>query len=144
MRFCYLVADGAQARLFKTDKLDGPLRQTKLVTNEQGRLNNRDFDTDRPGRAFTGGSQRSSMEKGEPPRERAEIKFAKKLAEQLNNDFRNGDFQRLGIVAAPKALGRIKEHLDDAVLDTLIGSSSRNLTKQNIEDIQQHISEHLL
>jgi protein required for attachment to host cells len=84
------------------------------------------------------------MGKGDPPRERAEKKFARRLAEQLNDAFRDGDFEKLGIVAAPKALGRIKEHLDDGVLNALMGTSSKNLSKSRAEEIQAHISKNIL
>lgn len=144
MRIWYLVADGARARLFQTARLDGDLEETDVYVNEKGRLNNRDFGRDRPGRSSQGGARRSAMEKGDPPREREEKKFAKRLADRLNDAFRDGNFERLGIIAAPKALGRIKKELDDAVLDALIGTSSKNLTKQDKSQIRAHISKNLL
>lgn len=144
MDFWYIVADGASARLFQTNRRDGDLEETDRYVNEKGRLNNRDFDTDRPGRSSQSSSQRSAMEKGDGPRENEEKKFAKRIAKSLNEAFQQGKFEKLGIVAAPKALGRIREELDKQVKDAVIGTSSKNLTKQSKDEIKQHISKNIL
>ena len=53
-------------------------------------------------------------------------------------------FERLGIVGAPKALGRIVDELDSVVTQSLIGTSSKNFTRKSRDDIQEHISKKLL
>ena len=144
MEIWYLVADGARARLFQTSQLDGELEETDVYVNEYGRVQNRDLDRDRPGRIAKGGERRASMEDDDGPREHEEKRFAKRLAEQLNAAFKRRDFERLGIIAAPKALGRIKGELNDEVLDALVGTSSKNLTRSSRDDIREHIGDRLL
>jgi protein required for attachment to host cells len=143
MDIWYMVADGARARLFKTTRSDGPLTETDGFVNEKGRMNNRDLSDDRPGRSFKGGAGRTAMEKGDGPREEEEKKFAKRLAKFLNEAYRDGKFERLGIVGAPKALGRIVDALDNAVVEALLGTSSKNYTRHSVEEIREHITEDL-
>ena len=144
MRIWYLVADGARARLFKTDRRDGDLEETDTYVNEKGRLRDRDFETDRAGRSFKGGSRRTAMGDEDSPSEREEEKFAKRLADMLNDAHRDGEFEQLGIIAAPAALGRIREELDDRVLGAIIGSSSKNLTEQSASQIRDHIADNVI
>lgn len=140
----YLVADGARARLFQTKRLDGELEETDNYINDKGRLRDQDIDTDRAGRAFKGGSRRTGMGDEKSPAEHEEKKFAKRVAESLNNAFQEGKFERIGIIAAPKALGRLREALDERVLDAVIGSSSKNLTEQSHDEIRKHIAKNIL
>jgi protein required for attachment to host cells len=64
--------------------MDGDLEETDRYVNEKGRLDNRDFETDRPGRSSQSSSRRSSMEKGDGPREHEEKKFARRIAKSIN------------------------------------------------------------
>lgn len=144
MRIWYLVADGARARLFKTQRLDGELEETDTFVNDKGRLRDQDIDTDRAGRSFKGGDRRTAMGDDDSPAEREEEKFAKRLADMLNDAQRDGEFEQVGIIAAPKALGRLREELDDRVLKSIIGSSPKNLTRQSSSEIRDHIARSLL
>ena len=62
----------------------------------------------------------------------------------LNDAHRDDEFEQLGIIAAPKALGRIREELDDRVLGAIIGSSSKNLTEQSVSQIREHIADNVM
>lgn len=142
MDIWYLVADGARARLFKTDRIDGDLEETDVYINEDGRLENKDFDRDRPGRRSQG-KHRSAMGDDDGPREHEEKKFAKRLAEMLDDAYDNDAFDRFSIIAAPKMLGHIKKKLEKDTKGSLRGTRSKNLTRMSKEDIQEHISKHL-
>lgn len=142
MRIWYLVADGARARLFQADGWNGDLEEIEEFTNETGRLRNQDLDRDKPGRSNKSGSRRTAMDDGDSA-EREEARFAKRLAEHVNEAFQDGDFDKLGIVAAPKALGNIREHLRSDVEDVVAGTSPKNLTKANLDDIAEHVERNI-
>ncbi len=144
MEIWYLVADGARARLFRASKIDGPIEETDVFVNEKGRMTDTELSDDAPGRSFKGDGRRTAMKKGDGPAEHEEKKFAKRLADHLNDAYRDNKFERLGIVGAPKALGRIVDELDSAVTQSLIGTSSKNFTRKSRDDIQEHISKKLL
>lgn len=139
MKIWYVVADGARARFFQSIGWDGEFEQFDHFINENGRLMNRDFGRDAPGRSFKGGSRRTSMEERESPKQRDERKFAKRIGERLNEAFQNNEFDRLILVAAPKALGNIRETLSKKVKGVVEGTSSKNYTKSPLEEIEKHI-----
>ncbi len=97
------------------------------------------FYRDRAGRSFKGGGRRTSAQDRESRRELEEGRFAKQMAERLNEGFRDHESERLAIVASPKALGHVREHLNSRVKKGVVGSSSKNLTQANREAIKQHL-----
>ncbi|MFB6264882.1 MAG: host attachment protein [Bradymonadaceae bacterium] len=144
MTYWYLVADGSRARLFTSPKLDGELEEIEDFVNEEGRLRDQEINTDKPGRSFKGGGRRTAMEPSESASERTEKIFAKKLAKRLNEAFQKNEFDRLGLVAAPKTLGHLREKLNDRVHEAIVGTSSKNLTRQSADEIREHVSEKIL
>jgi protein required for attachment to host cells len=144
MRIWYVIADGARARIFEAKRRGDDICELEAYVNPKGRLVNRDIDTDRPGRSFKTGGRRTAMEgAGESPSEREEARFAKQIADRVNRAYQEEQFERLAIVAAPKALGRIRKHLKSRVENVVVGTSSKNLTKAKREQIQQHLDKNI-
>jgi protein required for attachment to host cells len=139
MKVLHLVADGATGRLFESEGWKESIEEIERFVNEDGRLNNRDFGRDAPGRSFKGGSRRGSFEEREEPKERHEKKFAKQLAEKLNRKFDEKGFDKLVVVAAHKTLGELRKHFNKRVKDTIEVTSTKNFTKASLEEIEKHI-----
>ena len=137
-----LIADGARARLFvveeRTAVLKPALGQEFIGTN----LPSREIASDRPGRSFdSAGSGRHAMEPPTDPHRHAERVFAQEVAAVLEDARRRNEFQRLVVVAPPKALGDLRGVFSDALRNRVIAELHKDLTKVAIHDLPSHLAE---
>ncbi len=135
-----LVADAAQARLFCND---GPGRGIRAVSNAvlRGRnLPGREIMSDRPGRTFDSvGQGRHAKEPRTDPREVEKHRFAHKLAVMLEGELNQGKFDRLVLVAPPKALGRLRVELSKSVRARVSAELAKDLTHLPTQELQEHL-----
>jgi protein required for attachment to host cells len=109
-----LVADGKTARVLQQDAHSAPLTVTEEL---QASLPHhaRDIKTSPPGRAFAAGTPaRHAMEPRTDPLAYEKHRFARRVAQLMNEAARQKRFRRLVLVAPPKTLGDLRAELDDA------------------------------
>ena len=135
-----LLADGTQARIACND---GPGRGVKLVFGEtlHGRnLPGREIDSDRPGRTFDShGKGRHAKESPTDPRENEKQHFIRDLAALLDKEATRGRYDRLVLVAPPKALGYLRDALSDQVRNRITGEIDKDLVHLPIRDLPPHL-----
>lgn len=135
-----LVADGARARIFLND---GPGRGVKPGPKKEFHgvnLPDRDIVSDRPGRAFdSAGQGRHAMAPRSDPREHEQRRMHHELAAYLDKEAGKGSFDRLVIVAPPKALGNLRSELSGAVRAKVSGELNKDLTHVAIHDLAKHL-----
>lgn len=101
-----LVADGVHGRLFKVDRQAKELVEIKEFLNPQGRLYEKEFSSDVPGRTFDReGRGRHVIEESEKKKEQSKEQFAHELAKYLDKKYKTKKINRLIIVAPSKILG---------------------------------------
>ena len=137
-----LIADGARARLFVVEEgtavLKPALGQEFIGTN----LPSREIASDRPGRSFdSAGSGRHAMEPPTDPHRHAERVFAQEVAAVLEDARQKNAFQRLVVVAPPKALGDLRGEFSVALRNRVIAELHKDLTKVAIHDLPSHLAE---
>uniref|UniRef100_B0T710 AtsE protein n=1 Tax=Caulobacter sp. (strain K31) TaxID=366602 RepID=B0T710_CAUSK len=123
-----VVADGHRARLLEQPRLDGPLH-------------------DRP-EWLAGLKPRHPHSSGAAPHEgdahdRAEQAFVKDLAHKLEDVARVHSFDRLILVAPPRALGHLREALPKALADKVVGSDPHervDATIMTLADVVRAVS----
>lgn len=87
------------------------------------------------------GHGRYSVDEHANPRRDIEAAF---LAEQLKwLEERSGEFDRLVIVAPPRALGQLRDQLPPVLKAKLAVEIPADLTKAPVADIVQHVAEYL-
>ncbi|UCG72997.1 MAG: host attachment protein [Chromatiales bacterium] len=124
-----LTANGAGYRLFAHDKKLAPLSEVRHVDWPSGRLPARDINSDRPGRSFdSGGQGRHAMEPRTNAHDEEESRLARDIAATLSVAQREGDYNSLIIVAAPRLLGRLREVLPAAVRQRVVVEIDKDLT----------------
>ncbi|MBE0453861.1 host attachment family protein [Roseovarius autotrophicus] len=123
-----LVADGDKA-LFLENVTDA--QAPNLVVRrveEQDNPANRDQQSDRPGRMpDVGPGQRSGMEEADWHRLGKE-RFAAEMADILYRLAHRGAFDRLVLVAPPRTLGALREHLHKEVAQRVVAEIGKDLT----------------
>ncbi|MDH3818400.1 MAG: host attachment protein [Myxococcales bacterium] len=136
-----LVGHDAGARVFENRGPGKGLELVETIEHPEGRLRDRDIDSDRPGRSFrkdSGDPRRAAMSRGESPHDRAISDFARALANKLQRARVGNQYERLVLVAPPRFLGLLRASLDGPTAQLVVGSLDKDLaTRKEAELIGQ-------
>ena len=117
MRTRVVVADEGEARFYDIDGPQKPLRLVGQLHNPDARLHDRDLKSDRPGRVFdrapAANRPRSAVahhstggEHG--PHEQVVQRFARQIAQALEQARQRNEFDRWVLMAGPRFLGSLR------------------------------------
>lgn len=135
-----LVADRCRATLFSAVKAMSPLEIVETFDHPESRTKNGDHVSDRPRRS---GNGTSGLDHNEGPVHREAVAFARELCDRLRQGRHSGDFDRLYIAAAPAFLGMLREKLDTTTAQLVAGAISKDLTRQPVEAVRDHLPHRL-
>jgi protein required for attachment to host cells len=110
-----LVAHDAGARVFESRGPGKGIDLVETIEHPEGRMRDRDIDSDRPGRSFrkdSGDPRRAAMSRKEGPHDRAVSNFARALTDKLQQARMENQYERLVLVAPPRLLGLLRSSLD--------------------------------
>jgi protein required for attachment to host cells len=134
-----LVADAQHAQLWSRDK-KGALEMLRTIAPTDQHKFRRDINSDKPGRSFSSaGAGRSSVEPHQDPMTTEREHFARELIDHLAQGATEHAFGKLILIAPPKMLGMLREHLPPALAEKMIAGVPKNLIKSPTEDIRAHI-----
>jgi protein required for attachment to host cells len=139
-----LVADGAQAKVFVGDKIGTGLQEVPIERFDGTRARSRELVTDKPGRLqsdASAGGQRSATEPRTDPHRHAEAMFIKHVAEHVESAVKSGEVNQLVLVAAPRALGDLRNELSDYVRQRVVAEIDRELVNEPAETIRDYVIE---
>jgi len=135
-----LVCDGAKALVLENHGDAAHLNLTTLDAVVEPALPTRELGTDRPGRSRDShGTGSSGMEQTDL-QALAEADFLKGVAARLDDSLRADKYRHLVIVAAPKALGVLRQHLTPAVQGVVSGELAKDFTNLPVADIERHLA----
>jgi len=139
-----IVADEGRAALYAADDPTGPLTEVRDFIGADNRLLDQDLVTDKPGRAFdSGGEGRHALEPSTQPGEVEAQRFAKWLAETLDQARTEQRFEMLGLVAPPAFLGLLRKSLPDETARQVVLEIDKDLTRDDAEGVRAHLPERL-
>lgn len=133
-----VVADGAHARVFEEKRPLAPLQELPdHGMNQKG--------SDRPaakGSATVHERAGSGRHAGhdDSPKEEAEHRFLKRLAAHLDEAARAKAFDRVVLVAPPKALGLLRGELSSAVAAMVEASDPHDRVSETAADLHKHLT----
>ncbi|SFN47299.1 host attachment protein [Dokdonella immobilis] len=134
-----LVADRAQARILDVGP-DGGLREVACFADPEGRAAGRDLESDRPPRVHESvGGTRHAIEPHTSLHDKTATRFARLLRDALVRGHDKHSFDRLVLVAPPRFLGFLRDALDKALLDCVIGEVGHDLTGLATHDLRGHL-----
>jgi len=129
-----LVAHRAGARLFESGGPGMGLRRIEEIPHPEGRLENRQIGSDKPGRSFDShGVGRHALGKEHDEAETVAQAFAHKLAAHLDNARAKNAYTKLVLVAEPRFLG---------MLHAALPPHTAALVSAEVEKDLGHISDH--
>ncbi len=131
-----LVADGAYALVLRNDG-DGVFPNLRLErAYEQDNPPTRDQGSNMPGRANDSLGRRSVIEATDWHRV-AEDRFVQRIADDMANDLKAGEFTDLVLAAPAVALGEFRKAATSALTDATIMEIDKDLTNHPIDRIEK-------
>lgn len=135
-----VVAHRSGARLFEHRGPGKPLARVESLEHPQGRAQDHEVGTDRPGRSGeTGAVSRHAMEPRETPHEHDARAFAKLIAHRLTKGRQEHAFTRLVLVAEPHFLGYLDAELDRPTHALVTDRIHKDLANVGDGDIADHL-----
>lgn len=132
-----VVADAAQARIFKARSEAGDLEHFASLDHPEQRAHTRDLRTGGKGEQHD--SSNTSVHQSDPQtttmEKHADI-FARKLADKLSKARHEEQFERMTLVAAPAFLGRLRDNLDEPTRACIEQEIDKNWGQHKVEDIE--------
>lgn len=144
MSECWVVvADAARARLFRQSP-ERALEEFDSMVNPEGRMKEQDLASDEPGHGLNRArAGRFGMSGRENMRERSDRLFAGNLAARLDQARLDRQLDRLHLVAAPKFLGLLRQHLDDETRALVRSEIAKDLSQHDRDAIRAQLPEYL-
>jgi protein required for attachment to host cells len=148
-----VVADQSEARFYDLEEHDAPLRAVRTLTDPKAHLHDRDFKSDRPGRVFdhapAAGQRRGAVAHhgtgGErSPRKHEARLFASQIAGELEAAARDGQFDRLVVIAGPAFLGLLRAALPAGLKTTVVAEVPKDLIHEPESAIRSHLPREIL
>ncbi len=134
-----LVADGSRARVFASAG-KGKIEEKNEMASAHP--HSRAIMSDRPGRTFDSvGLGRHAMEPPTDAHEKAEADFLRILSKKLNTACKRKEFDRLIVVAAPRALGILRQIFPGQLASLITKEVSHDLTGFTTPALQTYLRE---
>ena len=135
-----LSANRSNASLFESDWPGKSMRRLQDISHPKGRLQNKDINTDKPGRSFDSmGQGRHSMGSDQDPIDHVAQQYASQLAELLNKGRLTNAYEKLVLIAEPKFLGILRAALDKNTALLVVQSVNKELLDVKEEDLEKYL-----
>ncbi len=134
-----VVADGAKMLLLENAGDEQQLDLRVCGHDEIDHSPTSATGTDRPGRASAPAARRAAVEQTDWHTLEKD-RFADGIAEQMNGLAGSGRMAHAFLIAAPRTLGEIRQHLNDGTRAKLLGELSADLAHQTIEAIETAVT----
>ena len=135
-----LSANRSNANLFESNWPGKSMRRLQDIPHPQGKMQNQDIDTDKPGRVFDSfGNGRHSTSPKQEPTEHIAQQFALDLAEMLNKGRLTHAYDKLVLIAEPKFLGLLRDALDKNTESLVTQTVNKELLDVKEEDLAQYL-----
>lgn len=135
-----VVADHQHAHVFANDGPGKGLKPVDGLNLETHLKAGRDIMADKPGRSFESqGRSRHAVEPKSDPHREAGKRFINRVVDALEAASEKKDFDRLVVIAPPRALGEFRKLLPAPLKGKLIGETAEDLTKATRATIEEHV-----
>lgn len=134
-----LSADIHKARLFAASTPHSKeIEEIKTFVHPDTALPERELVSDTVGRHY-----RSARVPRTSPKDKRIEEFARDVTEFLETAHKQGEFYKLGIVAAPQMLGELRAHFSPDLCRDLCFEIDKNVTHLGPLELRQHLPDRL-
>jgi protein required for attachment to host cells len=135
-----VVANASLARFFKRDSSTEPLVALLTMEHPESRLRGYELAVDRPGHEATDNSSGGNrFEPRADPRRKEHLRFAREIAEHLDDALAKGGFESLVICASDPFLGELKAALSAAVRHHLQLALDSDFTSFGVAELERRL-----
>jgi protein required for attachment to host cells len=143
-----VLADGARARVVANKGPGIDLQPIYEEEDAKAMLPAREIEADRPGRTFDSGGRgnaaaqgRHAYESPTDPRRKLQADFIRGVAELLEDAALKGSFDRLVLIAPPKALGDLRSSLTKNVSRMVSEEIPKDLVGVPIHELPERLQD---
>lgn len=131
-----LIADGGRARVLSQTGKGHPLVEVEGLALHADLPRSHEIGRDRPGRSYEShGTARHAVEGHSDPHDSLEHAFLVDVAERLDARLAAGAFDRLVLVAPPRALAVLRQVVSKPLHAVLDAEVAKDLTKTPDKDV---------
>jgi protein required for attachment to host cells len=137
-----VVANASLARLLKRESPVGPLQALSTIEHPESRAKGSELGDDRPGHEatdFSSGGNR--FEPRTDLRRKEHRRFAREIADRLDEALAQGKFESLAVFASDPFLGELKDALSEPVLHRLIVARASDYTSLGADALEERLRE---
>ena len=134
-----VITDHVEARIWARRDGEAP-HLVESLQHPEGHLREQDIVSDEPGRmSARGRGHTQSMQQRGSARHTEKVHFAAAVGDHLTRALQQGLFDELALVAAPRWLGELREHLDRNVRAHVVAEVHHSLMHDPVEDVAARI-----
>lgn len=145
-----VAADASRVRVLQVAGREGSLTEVEDLANPQGRLQDREMNTDaeprfnghggvgKPGSRSTGGPASDREAKG--ANEHSVEVFARDIGRYLDKARQEHRFDRLYLVAPPKFLGQLRKELGKETEKLVVEDLAKDLSWFNVRQLEEYVA----
>jgi len=138
--YLVVVADAARARLFGRKKKFSDLEEIEVLTHPESRLRRQDLVSDRAGTVHEARDfGESAAEQQTDPKDREAIRFARQVCARLEHLSSKNKPDEIALIAEPRFLGLLRQHLSKDVRKHVTVEISANMTRESSETIARKL-----
>lgn len=138
-----VVSDAARARLFSRDA-EHKLTLVDTLKHSESEAHEGDLRTGGKGEIHdSGGSGQHQADPQTTTSEKHADIFAKQVTERLKSGLNDDAFKELVIVADPSFLGRLRDHMDNPLRDTVRKTLDKNWAQHDTQQIEKQLDNQL-
>lgn len=139
-----VVADASRARIFAASKNLSVFDEVTTLAHPASRMHEQEMTSDLPGRSFdSSGDGRHAMGQTEDPKAHQHDVFARQVSDHIEELCQQDTTAKLILIAAPKTLGLLRQHLSDSTRNKITQEVDKDLTQHSVQDIKDHLPDFL-
>ncbi|MEK6771241.1 MAG: host attachment protein [Pseudomonadota bacterium] len=135
-----VVAHRGGARVFENKGPGKGLDLLREIDHPEGRLKNREIDTDKPGRSYEShGAARHAYDKERESTTHVAEQFAKQISGILDEGRNRQAYGRLVLVADPRFLGNLRSALSRETASLVLATIDKDLGGVDQREMAKHL-----
>jgi protein required for attachment to host cells len=134
-----VAADSSRARVLQVADPEKKLVEIDALLNPEGRLNEREINTDAHGR-FPGTPGGSTAEDDVGAVEHQTELFAKRIGDYLEKARTDRRYDRVCLIAPPKFLGALRKEIGKEVQKLVVDERDKDLSWLSAREIERHVA----
>lgn len=136
-----VLADSSRALIVKRRENEPGFDVVTHLASKEAHVPGRDIVSDRPGRTQESGySAHHAIEPRHDPHAMELTAFVRTVAQYLNQQSAANAFERVILFAPKRALGQLREMLDEPTRAKVRAEEAKDLTKLPLEELPKHLA----